>query len=1677
MRILYKADTEGGGGGGNLVETVEFRAVAPNAKLAGLDQALKKLTQLDTVLKTVQNRLAGLTTGSNFKLSAAQFTEKVPTKGVQDVRKLARAWGFPDVADLQNVAREVENELQKSITRIQNKLDKLPARSATRGSTKARDALKSQIEELKAQSFFTDATATKFKNPTRAGLFAAEKYAPRLLTNKLDVNKAILGLLSGTAPMAMPAAMFPVQPPIAPPAKAVAKAAKAESTEPVADKASRSASAKFNDAFATIKRELAENLNTADPEKISRAHAGAASQVRGLVDSMGDKLKSRQQDKALEYAAKRETAAEKANQQAITAGGENVFTIRKKLAAAEAAGQKEKAKQLKQELDAEQARVAGLKQLDQVFYKPHAKQQAARAKNAADLAAFEANRAAGLGNVAAVSSAWQNFIANGGVVTKDEMIQGKGGMKRQLRGELKQPDGQTRIFSASIGEADAKLSSYAKTVADAKQKTGWLGSDFLTNTAKVAKWSMSVGLLYKTLALAEHSFESFLTASGQMARLDQIFRGVGGTTRELTSDILHLAAVTGRSGEEAMESAISWSRLGLNRVQVNEAVRTSLMAANVTQLTAAETTEHLQAISQNYGLSIGTLAAKLGEMVRISNVYNVTNADMLQGVSRSAAVAKQAGVSFESLIGLIGATVGATKQTGANIGNAIKTIVTSLGSPVLQEKLRMLYGIRSESGGRAKPVTDVLDQIYIRYQKLDSLQQRAMTFSISGKFQSQRLSAMLDNYVRAQVLAIDAQLHLNTAEQENLKIVGSLKSQLAGLSAEWERFVVVQGTNGPAQALGEIATALKNVLSLLDSKGGSVLTTMMLGIGTAAVAKTALTAMTTKAGAQSGFVGATQSQALVAAMALNGFTNQAIQGFHDRSLQSATKARNARYANLRTQNPLMTAGQAYTLSGGAAQAGLFAQGLMGMNNFSNERLSASAKAFREMRVAAGAANAVVGATVKSIALASAALVEFAIPIALVVGGIWLFNKAMDAMEGGAEASRKRLAGFNEEMERSAAAAGAMGQASKLFQTAITAMSPMQGYGAISKTGAFRMFDQMQDAIGLNEPDLKKRKNLQATTVRSWKDTFVEGGDNSKIAADMAAQRDNYQQAQRDQLRANMLERRRAQEELAGQQQKLETMNQSPTLWDRMAGGVEKRNQQIEEIKGKQAALTGQIVQFTQEELAVSDEQLSTDQQVTLELAKQKGILEALDAVFSSMHASNPLEKWMVSMTAGEARLMALKKQLAGLQQQERSNTAEQAMLAQKSSATQKKQDDALAQLQKYQSAQAAAEAKIKNGMAEPVAYAETSKNFGLDFSFSESNNGEATFKKKIDDLKSQIDTLQSRRDDLSRNIDPDNLGQVTNEARLGKLQADKVQQIREQQNELEKERAKAELALRQTEFEMGGQRADRQHAGQDYGVSEGDRLIRERKYLTDDIAQLEERINSAQAHGLDTMAERGQLAQDIYLREKDTLDLLTRQETVKRDIKQLQIDTNKEFMKSFMGAGPAEMLQKLAAFRMAFDKNGKQKAPLSQGAFFAMSPGMRGDYGQLNPQYNPQMMFLKQEQKQIKDAIIAAFGSSKPKDVDKGLLEQSAAFQKMLGGLKDTLSDALTGIANDVKTSGGGLVKALEEIAEGVRKAFPAMAPTPWTKGWMAAQTAQAGGLGGGAGWVVPTGINLPNLP
>ena len=1691
------------------VEEIEFRATSPRRALPGLEYAEQKLQAISASLKAIQGQLSGVSTQTIFKQSAAQFERNIRafttragdnpfSKGPVSVARIGRMLGFPDLKDVRRVAEQYARDTEREISRLQRRLDKLPAASASYRSQRARAGLQKQIRQLRDQSFFTDVSARTFQNPRRAGEFF-EQYSGPALKNILRGEAALNALVGGAGkiPLVVPAervvARMETEKDEESEARPSAKTRTAEKKDRNEgdEESARAAVEQFKDGMATIRRDMAEEIvgekkmkgepgamaGTDDLFRLAAIKERAAEQIKALVNSeKGQAIgPGKMLDDAMTRSATLLTSAEHDRQKGMIQEGRALGKTRKALAAAKERGDKEEIKRLESEKQEQEKR---LRQLNKVFYSPLAKAQADRQKRAAKLADFERQQSQ--------TAAFRSGSYLGAQQFVDDLLQrgavrvggrAHGGRKpaRDIY-ELQEGDNIKR-YTVTWGKTAADIDQTTRATKALREQTGWLGSDFLTNTLKVTKWAASVGVLYKSLELARYSFEEFQAVGAQMARLDQIFNKVGGSTRDLTSDVLQLAAANGRDAQEAMESAISWSRLGLNRVQVAEAVRLSLMAANVTQLSAADTTEHLQAILQNYNLTVGDLAAKLGEMVRISNIYNVTNADMLQGVSRTAAVAKQAGLSFEELIGLIGATVGATRQSGANIGNAIKTVITSLGSPALQQKLKLFYGISSEGpGGQKKEVSEVLNEIFVRYQRLDDLQKRAMLFSIGGKFQSSRLSAMLDNYVRAQVLAIDAQLHLNTAEQENLKIIGSLKAQLQGLTAEWDRFVQMQGTNGPAQALGAIATAFRNVLTLMNLPGMNKMMTGMFALLTVASARTLLTGIQLKHAGSQGWIGSSVKRMAAATMDFNQWINATVAGYAQRTTPTAAQ-RYGQYQNLRRRG--FTAGQAGFLMG-PARPSLYARGLSGLNTAGNwlraggggmaqtglnQFIGGASQATRlagMFNVAMGSSSIVLGQLLRSLSVVGVALGEFLLPVLVVAGAIWLFNKAMDALEGHAEAAQKKLAGFNEEMERAAATANAMGQASELFNTAIKAFSPMAGYGMMSVEQAQRMLEQLSAVTYLNEPDLGKRAKLQSQWAQQTTALYEQGNQMGVVNA-LEQQRNGFIVWRRKALQDEFEAQQKTIAELTAEKANLESMQKGSFA----RFGYEGRQNRLQDIDQQMAQAQGKLVQNVQDQLEETDDLLSTDQRVVAEMEKQKTLAQAIADIFSSMPTVNPMEKWYADTAGKSAQVLADQKRMQELLMQSRQLEASDAQ----KEALNKKLDDQTAALHqkiadiKKASGEETFMFKTKDGREKPYT-------INLDDAIEDEWNPLSLFKTprsavaaaQIKPLEDQLAGLERQKDDLNKRglyIGEDGNTNITQWGVVQKQMADLNKDLLEKQNELNALKAAQQLRADQWEMQQGGERAKREIAPFDFGRDRSDKMWRQYQALQVQINDLTQKPNKSLSDQVDLQSK---LNQQIQL----SLDLRQRAAEIEAEISQHVMDQQREFSKSVLGAGPEEMLRKLSAFRLAFDNRGNLRST-SQGQFFAMSSGTRQDFGILNPRFDPTMIELQGERKRVAD-IINKLGGDKGMDAAiKSLTDKWGAVADSIAArlVKDTpsydaASETMDRFTGSVNVAGAALEQLATYIHDNIVGHQPAQPSTQHGRG---VAVVQGGGLGGGAGF------------
>ena len=1002
-----------------------------------------------------------------------------------------------------------------------------------------------------------------------------------------------------------------------------------------------------------------------------------------------------------------------------------------------------------------------------------------------------------------------------------------------------------------------------------------------------------------------------------------------------------------------MNSALQWSRLGLNRMQVNEAVKISLMAANDANVDAAETTENLQAIMQTYGLRVGQLRTLLGELVYITNSYNVTTGDMLTGLSRTAAAAKQAGLPLAELQGILAATIGATGQSGANIGNAIKSVTLALSNPALQEKLRTMFRFEVSTGGEdIKNMSQLLGDLYVRYEKLNDAQRQSLLFSVAGRTQANRLAAMMDNYVRAQTLAINAQLNLNNAEEENQKITNTLKAQLSGVAAEWERLVVIQSNRGPVAVLSQIAVALKNVMTIMNAPGMNMVTTGMLGLGAVAVGRAAMATLSVRNGAQQGFIGRSGAAIVREAQAVNNAVNSAMMATVMNRNPQAMQTR-ALYQNGQIQRNAgggIATGQFLNIS----QLGMLDKFIIKTNIWGQAMMRAGAAAGTTSR-AAGLLFSSFGLGLKAVSAATLAFSEFLVPLAAIYAGIKLFNWGMENLGMTIEATEEKLAGFNRTAEGARSAADAFGEAAQAMNTFQKALSP--DHGMMRPDDLRRMVSELPLLTHLTEPDEELRQREQKATQEQMEKMLKVN--------DLAGIRNLLEQQQTEYADARV---KKLGEEYQATKDTVDVIDKKIAALTKLnashAPGQESRDKNIADLQQQKAEAVNKrphIILAQTEAMNELDQswelRLQYDEKHLANLEKEKLTVQTIAEIYNQIPASNPLERAQANIASLKAQQSVIARRKAEINREDARDNAVQQANEQKKEELGKKLDSAREEYMGH--------GKFFSGLA------------ARDQAF-----------QKMQTLQKQYDALTPEAAGAG------NIGMVGRQKEFGVL----TEQERANAAQMKALQDNLALVEKQRQYGLGQTKADQDSGAYKYGRNETEKILNERRHLLAEIGTLMQKQNK-------DAADYGRLLQDIKLAEEATLALRQRRMDVEREIHQLAIDQNKEFAKSFFGAGPAEMLRKLAAFRMA------SRGGVSQGQMYSMSPGLREDVGNLTGQ-NPEMAWLKQEKSMLDQLIGKLTGGGGGNE--SGTDPWGDRFDRLMKQFSDKFATAIQGLGPEL---------------------------------------------------------------
>jgi TP901 family phage tail tape measure protein len=385
-----------------------------------------------------------------------------------------------------------------------------------------------------------------------------------------------------------------------------------------------------------------------------------------------------------------------------------------------------------------------------------------------------------------------------------------------MKGELRQIDSAQRKAAAGAKVHDNAMRGMIQNGVKVGNQLQWTGRQLEYN------WTLPVvesGKAMVTWALAnEKAMVRVQKVYGDLNMAQNVFEA---ETTALERAFTALSNYYGRSKEVVTNIAGDWAAAGASGIALAKATELTLKAMVLGEMEATKATEALISIQSQYHLTTEGLNKTLAQLNIIENQTGISMQGLIEGFTRTAGVARNAGVTTRELGAMLAALVPAS-GSAANAGNALKTIISRLLAPTNEAREVMgQMGVNiSEAGWQSLTASRRLELLSKTFKDLDDGQKAAVSSSIASRWQLNRFDILMealtaDNsyYNKALAATANESEYLKQATKELNMVLSSSPQRLQQI------WVILQNVGADViQPLIPLIVALGSHVALLAQK-------------------------------------------------------------------------------------------------------------------------------------------------------------------------------------------------------------------------------------------------------------------------------------------------------------------------------------------------------------------------------------------------------------------------------------------------------------------------------------------------------------------------------------------------------------------------------------------------------------------------------------------------------------------------------------------------------------------------------------------------------------------------------------------------------------------------------------------------------------------------------------------
>ncbi len=381
-------------------------------------------------------------------------------------------------------------------------------------------------------------------------------------------------------------------------------------------------------------------------------------------------------------------------------------------------------------------------------------------------------------------------------------------------------------FKTQINDAEVSLDSLLSKLSEANST-----SDFSTILSQVNGLISDFALSKAGEAAAELAeLDTLLTKIGRTANLtEQQLNELGGSAFET-------AGKYGKSAGDYLTGVQEMYRAGFKNAE--EMAELSLLAQSAGDMEPDAANNYLMAANAayNYKGNAEALNNVLDSQNYIADNAAVSLQDIANATSEAASIASQYGVTIDQLSALIAVAASQTRESGSEVGNALKSIFVSLQDTTSPPVVAALDSVGVsmtkivDGSEQLKTPIELLKELSAAFQALPegSTQRASLVTDIGTDSHADTLSAILGNWDSYEsMLALYSQ-GMGSAAKEAEESANTIQGSLNRLHNTWTDTV---GNIANSGAIKTIVNAFNGLLSIVNKATSALSSLGTAGLG------------------------------------------------------------------------------------------------------------------------------------------------------------------------------------------------------------------------------------------------------------------------------------------------------------------------------------------------------------------------------------------------------------------------------------------------------------------------------------------------------------------------------------------------------------------------------------------------------------------------------------------------------------------------------------------------------------------------------------------------------------------------------------------------------------------------------------------------------------------------------